>query len=102
KVLTSEAAHALIVDHDGEALKLADRAIAEDPRNPWGHYRRAVALASLHRFDEAVASFTDAELRFAAADRWGWSIAIYGRARALAEAGRCGDAKRAFQEYVAL
>ena len=33
--------------------------------------------------------------------RWGTAIAIYGRARALSNAGRCREAKTAYEEYAA-
>ena len=49
--------------------------------------------------DGAVASLYAAEQRFSPADRWGKSIAIYGRAHAFGLAGRCVEAVQAYSDY---
>lgn len=83
------------------ALDFAERAVAVEPSNPWAHYDRAVALHNLRRTDAAVAAYRDAEVRFGNAGPWGKSIAIYGRARALDDVGRCAEARAAYAEYAA-
>lgn len=81
-----------------EALALADRSVALLPNDAWAHYQRAVALRHLGRVDAAVSAYRDAETRFVN-DPSGKSIAIYGRARALDDVGRCDEARRAYGEY---
>jgi tetratricopeptide (TPR) repeat protein len=44
-------------------------------------------------------AYRQAESLFAGQDRWGKSISIYGRARALNDIGRCDEAKAAYKEY---
>lgn len=83
------------------SLELADRAVAVDPSNPWGHYDRAVALHELRKTDAAVAAYRAAETRFGDAGPWGKSVSIYGRARALEDVGRCAEARTAYAEYAA-
>jgi tetratricopeptide (TPR) repeat protein len=100
--LTSRAASAEMSGDPQAALKLADRAIAADPHDPWGYYDRAMALSRVGQLDRALESFVAAEQRYAASDRWGKSVAIYGRAHALSEAGRCGEAKQTFGAYASL
>jgi tetratricopeptide (TPR) repeat protein len=100
--LTSRAASAEMAGDPQAALKLADRAIAANPRDPWGYYDRAMALSRVGQLDRALESFVAAERRYAANDRWGKSVAIYGRAHALSEAGRCGEAKQTFGVYASL
>src|SRR5262249_47168634 len=73
------------------ALELAERGIAAAPRDPWVHYQRAQALVALSRIDEAVRSFQDSQVRFPKKDLWGRSVAIWGRAWALAKAHRCEE-----------
>jgi Flp pilus assembly protein TadD len=99
RALSTQAAHAQMSGDPRAALTLAERAIAADPRDPWGHYNAADALARLGRTDEAVAAFGAAEERYVASDAWGRSVAIYGRAHALSEAGRCDEARREFVRY---
>ena len=99
--LTSRAASAEIMGRAQEALRLADQALAADPRNPWARYDRASALSRLGVTDEAVQTFRTAEQQFSPSDRWARSVAIYGRAHALAEAQRCAEAEAAFTEYAA-
>ena len=52
-----------------------------------------MALAQLGETDAAIAALYAAEKHFATADRWGRSVAIYGRAHALSQAGRCVEAR---------
>jgi tetratricopeptide (TPR) repeat protein len=90
--------------HDyARALAVADRALGSPSASPWLDYDRAEALAGLGRTDEAIDAFRKAEQRFRAAggDRAGVSTAKWGRARALAEAGRCSQARGAYDEYAA-
>jgi len=62
----------------------------------------ANAFVGLGRTDEAVVAFRAAEARFARAnDPEGQAVAIWGRARALAEAGRCAEARSAYADYEA-
>jgi tetratricopeptide (TPR) repeat protein len=84
-----------------QALALADQAIRVNPQDPWPHYDKGMALARLGQTDAALTSLNAAEQRFSAADRWGRSIAMYGRANTLALAGRCAEARQAFEEYAA-
>jgi hypothetical protein len=72
------------------------------PKGAWLDYDRASAFAGLGRTDEAVEAFKGAEARFARAnDPEGQAVAIWGRARALAEANRCAEARAAYAEYEA-
>jgi tetratricopeptide (TPR) repeat protein len=100
--LTSRAASAEMTGNPQAALKLAERAIAANPRDPWGYYDKAMALAQVGQLDRALDAFGEAEQRYSATDRWGKSVAIYGRAHALSEAGRCDEAKKAFRAYSSL
>lgn len=97
--LADEAAGAVRGGGAERALSLAERAIAVSPASAWAHYDRAVALQELGRADAAVESYRQAERLFGTGDVKGKSIAIYGRARALADAGRCAEAHVAYQEY---
>jgi Flp pilus assembly protein TadD len=97
--LASKAAEALTQGNAGQALHSAEEAIQLDPRNPWAYYDKADALSMLGQVDGAVAEFRKAEKHFSATDRWGRSIAIYGRANVLNQAGRCDEAAVAFREY---
>jgi tetratricopeptide (TPR) repeat protein len=81
------------------SLDFAARAVAADPSNPWAHYDRGVALHDLGRTDAAIAAYRAAEQRFGNGGQWGKSIAIYGRARALDDVGRCAEARAAYSEY---
>jgi tetratricopeptide (TPR) repeat protein len=96
----SRAAQAEIAGDPKNALKWAAAAIQADPNDPWGYYDRADALTELRRTDEAVSSYQEAEKRFTGENQsWGRSIAIYGEAHALSEAGRCDDARSAYERY---
>ena len=97
---SGDAAQALVVGDYARAIELANRATALEPSDPWPYYDRASALVALNRTDEAIATFRQAEARFGD-DRWGRSIAIWGRARAHQLAGNCAEAAQMFQEYVA-
>ncbi len=99
--LSTQAIRALIGGDYEQALTIADVGVITDPGAPWPHYERAVALVHLGASAEADAEFLAAQARFPAEDRWGRSVAIYGRAHALAEAGRCEQADRVFEEYAA-
>jgi hypothetical protein len=99
--LASQAASAVMAGHPEQGLTMADQALSVEPRNPWAHYDRAAALHGLGRTDEAVAEFQLAQQSFSGADPWGRSLAMYGRANVLAQAGRCGPAAAAFEEYAA-
>jgi tetratricopeptide (TPR) repeat protein len=97
--LTSRAATADMQGQRQQAVELANQAIRADSRNPWPYYNKGMALAELGETDAAIAALYAAEQRFAATDRWGKSIAIYGRAHALTRAGRCMEAVQVFGEY---
>ena len=99
--LSSRAATTEMAGDPQDALKLAEKTIAVNPRDPWGYYDKAVALAHLARVDEALQAYSSAEGFFAPSDLWGRSIAIYGRAHVLEEAGRCAEAKTEFDRYAA-
>jgi tetratricopeptide (TPR) repeat protein len=97
--LASQAASAEIKGNTADALALADQAIAADPSNAWAHYDRGAALARMGQTDQAVQAFSAAEQRFPVSNRWARSIAIWDRALALQQAGRCVQARAAFAEY---
>src|SRR4029077_18088164 len=82
-----------------EAVQLADQAIRANARDPWPYYDKGMALARLGRTDEAAAALLEAEQHFSPADAWGKSVAIYGRAYAFSVAGRCAEARQAFEQY---
>lgn len=97
--LASQSAEAEIAgDHD-KALRLADEAIKADPNEAWGYYDRGDALGALRRVDDAVAAFHEAERRFPEADLWGKSVAIWGQANVLGQAGRCQEAVPLYERY---
>jgi tetratricopeptide (TPR) repeat protein len=96
--LTTRSVEAQLSGDSAKALTLAEKAIANDPNDPWGYYNRGDALRGLRRTDEAVAAFRDAEQRFTA-DAWGKSVAIWGQANALAEEGRCDEAAPIYERY---
>lgn len=98
--LNTEAATALMRQDYGKALALATRASQADPSDPWSHYTRAQALANLQRVDDALGEFNAALERYLPEDTWGQSVALYGRALALDQAGRCKDAQAAYDKYV--
>ena len=93
------AAKAEVMGNYPEALNLADKALSKDDKNPWATYDRADALGSLRRPDDAVGMFKQAEQRYAPAETWGKSIAIWGEANALSQVGRCEEAAPIFERY---
>jgi len=97
--LSTEAANALVRADYGRALSLAEQGLAVDPKDPWLHYDRGVALFGMQRIDEAVSELDQAEQLFAPDDVWGRSVAIYQRAIKLQQAGRCRQADADFREY---
>jgi tetratricopeptide (TPR) repeat protein len=89
--------------HDYEKVFALTDVVTRAREGAWLRYDRASALAGLGRTDAAVNEFDRAELRFIENDDdAGRAMAIWGRARALAEAGRCPEARRAYDEYVGL
>jgi tetratricopeptide (TPR) repeat protein len=97
--LASRAAAADMKGQPQQAVELANQGIRADPRNPWPYYDKGMALAETGETDAAIAALFAAEQRFASTDRWGKSIAIYGRAHTLSQAGRCTEAVQAFADY---
>ena len=98
--LTSDSAKADMAGNASEALRLADAAINTNPNDGWAYYDRAEALQNLKRTDEAVTTYREAQRRFATGNEsWGRSVALYGEARAFADAGRCADARDAYERY---
>ena len=97
--LAGQSATAEIGGDYEKALQLADKAIKSDPKEAWSYYMRGAALASLRRVDDAVAAFRQSEQLFPAADSWGRSVAIWGNANVLRQAGRCQDASVVLERY---
>jgi len=98
---TTEAANALGARDYDRVIALTE-APSTAPTGAWLDYERAAAFSGLRRTDEAVEVFKRAELRFRdAGDDAGHSVAIWGRARALYQAGRCAEARSAYEEYAA-
>jgi tetratricopeptide (TPR) repeat protein len=93
------AAEALTRGESMEALTRADEALRADPKNAWAHYNRAAALAALNRVDEALTAYDTAAARFAASDKRGRSLALWGKSHLLYRTGRCQEASQAFTEY---
>jgi len=100
--LSSRAATAEMKGDPQGSLKLADQGIRADGKDPWPYYDKGMALARVGETNGAVAALLAAEQHFSPSDRWGRSVAIFGRAHTLAEAGRCEEARAAFQEYMSL
>jgi tetratricopeptide (TPR) repeat protein len=97
--LATKSAKAEMQGQPQQALDLAEQGIAANARDPWPHYDKGMALVRLGQTGLAVVALTEAEQRFSPKDRWGRSVAIYGRAYALSQAGRCPEAKQAFEQY---
>src|SRR4029077_18851165 len=55
--LSSDAAAAEAAGEPQAGLKLAERAIAADPRDPWGYYDKGAALARIGKTNDALAAF---------------------------------------------
>ena len=85
----SDAITAVLTHDPTRALALLD---SDQSRGPWRDYVRGVALADLHRTDDAAAAFDVAERAFPASDITDRSMALYGKARAYHDALRCADA----------
>jgi tetratricopeptide (TPR) repeat protein len=100
--LSTQVAQAVTAQQWDRAIALSGTATAEEAKDPWLQYQRALALAGLRRTDEAVAAFELAAASFPKDDVRGRSVAIYGKARALVDAGRCESAGRAYEEYARL
>ncbi len=100
--LASRAATAEMKGDPQDSLKLADQAIRADARDPWPYYDKGMALARVGETNGALVALLAAQQHFAPGDRWGQSVAVFGRAHTLAEAGRCDEARAAFQEYMSL
>ncbi len=96
---------AVALHRDTQAVAVADRILALSPEpSPWLawiEYYRAVALTDLRQTDAAVGAYEKAAARFAehGANAWGRSIALYGKARALNDAYRCVEARKAYADY---
>jgi tetratricopeptide (TPR) repeat protein len=97
--LTTRSVGAELSGDSQTAVALADQAIRANPRDPWPYYDKGMALARLGQTDAAVASLTAAEEHFARDDRWGIGITKFGRGHVLAQAGRCAEARDAFEQY---
>ena len=97
--LATRSAKAAMAGDPQASLSLAEQAIQATPQAPWPYYSKGMALARLGQTDAAVSALSAAELRFSTADPWGRSVAIYGRAHTLAAAGRCAEARQAFEQY---
>src|SRR4051794_32725132 len=100
--LSSRAATADMKGNPQDALKLADQGIRTNAKDPWPYYDKGMALARLGEINGALAALLASEQHFAPGDRWGRSVAVFGRAHTLAEAGRCDEARAAFQEYMSV
>lgn len=81
------------------ALSLADRAVQVSPASAQAHYDRAVVLQAIGRSGEAAREYAMAERLFGDSDPKGRSLAIYGRARANVDRGRCADARAAYEQF---
>jgi len=97
--LTSDSASAEMSGDHGKSLSLAEDAIKTDPKDPWGYYDKANAMARAGRTDDGVAAFHEAERRWPIEDTWGKSVAIWGQADVLNKAGRCNDASPIYERY---
>ena len=100
--LSTRSATAEMQGNPSYSLKLADDAIRANPKDPWPYYDKGMALARVGQIDGALAALFAAEQHFAANDRYGRSVAVFGRAHALSEAGRCDEAQKAYDEYASL
>ena len=100
--LATRAALASMKGNPAGAVTLANEGIRADPDDPWPYYNKGMALSALGQVNAAVAALTEAEQRFVGNDLWGKSVAIYGRAHTLSQAGRCAEAREAFEQYASL
>ena len=99
--LTSQAAELIVAGRYPAALFKAEMAIAAAPNEAWAWYHKARALVGMGRIDEAGDAYRIAELRFPENDKFGRASALWGRATALLDAGRCEEAQPAVSEYIA-
>jgi tetratricopeptide (TPR) repeat protein len=97
--IATDMAQALVDGKLEQVLALKENIPPTAAPNPWIDYNVGSALAGLNRTEEALAAFARAERAFGEQDRWGRSLAIWGRARVLANAGRCNEARAAVEEY---
>jgi predicted Zn-dependent protease len=100
--LTGRSAAADMAENPKEAASLADGAIRADPRDPWSYYDKGMALARMGDVNGGARMLFAAQQHFHPSDVWGRSVAVFGRAHILAEAGRCDEARAAYREYMAL
>jgi tetratricopeptide (TPR) repeat protein len=100
--LNAEVAQAASAQQWDRVIALSGGATAAEAKDPWLHYQRGIAFAGLRKTDEAVAAFDVAAASFPKDDVRGQSTAIYGKARALVDGGRCASAARAYEEYARL
>jgi tetratricopeptide (TPR) repeat protein len=84
-----------------QAISRADHAVLLGPNDPFAHLTRAGALAGAKETEAALAAYTRAEALYKD-DVRGRSLAIYGRAHTLDLAGRCDEARSAYDRYAAL
>ena len=100
--LATRSAVAQMNGRPADALALAEQGIRVDANDPWPYYEKAMALGELGQVDAAAAAFRESERRFFRGNLWGKSVALYGRGHTYAQAGRCAEAQKAFDEYTAL
>ena len=100
--LATRAAVSQMNGRPAEALALAEQGIRADADDPWPYYSKGMALSELGQVDAAAAAFQESERRFLPGDLWGKSVALYGRGHAYAQAGRCAEARKAFDAYISL
>src|SRR5262249_31473773 len=84
------------------ALRAAQDGLRLDPTNPWLLYDEGAAFAGMGLVEEAVATLHSAERAFDAGDTFGRASAAYRAGLALELAGRCREARSAFEHYAAL
>jgi tetratricopeptide (TPR) repeat protein len=84
-----------------KALASLERALKIAPNDPWALYEHATALSRIGHTDEAARELVRAEGLFGDAHPHGKELAIYGRARLLHDAGRCAEARAAYEAYAA-
>jgi tetratricopeptide (TPR) repeat protein len=97
----TRAVRALGVGDYASALAILERVEPATPlASGWREYDRGEALTALRRTTEALLAFDRAEAHFAeAGDERGRADAVWGKARALEQAGRCPEAGRAYASY---
>ncbi len=100
--VVTEMTRALGTGDFARVLALREKAVGTGAPTPWVDYNVGAALAGLGRFDEAAAAFERAANAFGERDRWARSVAVWGRARALASGGQCAAARAAVEEYTRL